>query len=163
VAFQASLTGHLVLTTFHAGSAAGVIGRLSDMGIEPYLLRSGLRAVVAQRLVRALCSCARETADPAARLGLPVARVWLPSGCEQCGGTGYHGRRLIAEMLLIDPEPVAAAILARGDVARLEHAAAASGMISRWQRAAELVEAGLTSPAEVRRVLGVSEREAGPV
>jgi type II secretory ATPase GspE/PulE/Tfp pilus assembly ATPase PilB-like protein len=163
VAFQASLTGHLVLTTFHAGSAAGVIGRLSDMGIEPYLLRSGLRAVVAQRLVRALCSCARESADPAARLGLPVARAWLPGGCEQCGGTGYHGRRLIAEMLLIDPEPVAAAILARGDVARLEHAAVGSGMMSRWQRAAELVEAGLTSPAEVRRVLGVNEREAGPV
>ena len=72
-AFQASLTGHLVLTTFHAGSAAGALGRLADMGIEPYLLRSGVLAVVSQRLLRRLCpDCRRETSDPAARLGLPV-------------------------------------------------------------------------------------------
>jgi type II secretory ATPase GspE/PulE/Tfp pilus assembly ATPase PilB-like protein len=151
-----------VLTTFHAGSAAGVIGRLADMGVEPYLLRSGLRAVVAQRLVRALCACARATDDPVARLGLPVTRSWLPAGCDLCGGTGYRGRRLIAEMLLLEPEEVASAILARADVARLERAATEAGMTSRWQRAAELVEAGITSPAEVRRVLGVSEREADP-
>jgi type II secretory ATPase GspE/PulE/Tfp pilus assembly ATPase PilB-like protein len=164
VAFQASLTGHLVLTTFHAGSAAGVIGRLADMGIEPYLLRSGLRAIVAQRLVRALCTCARsaDENDPIARLGLPVARAFVPAGCDRCGGTGYHGRRIIAELLLPDPPPIAAAILARADVARLEQAATASGMTSRWQRAAALVASGITSAAEIRRVLGVGEHPGDP-
>src|SRR5262245_7662940 len=66
--FQAALTGHLVLTTFHAGSAAQAINRLSDMGIEPYLLRSAIRAILCQRLARRLCSCAHESGDEADRL-----------------------------------------------------------------------------------------------
>jgi type II secretory ATPase GspE/PulE/Tfp pilus assembly ATPase PilB-like protein len=156
VAFQASLTGHLVLTTFHAGSAAGVVGRLLDMGIETYLLKSGLLAIVAQRLVRKLCSCARPADDAAARLGLDVKRTCVPAGCDRCGGTGYHGRGVIAEMLLPDRHEVGAAILARADVARIERAAIAAGMVTRWQRALALVEAGQTSAAEVRRVLGFS-------
>ncbi len=85
VAFQASLTGHLVLSTFHAGSAAACISRLSDMGIEPYLLRSGILAIVSQRLVRKLCSCSQPIADEAELLGLPVASArgacWL---CRLC-------------------------------------------------------------------------------
>src|SRR5262249_23592587 len=116
VAFQASLTGHLVLTTFHAGSAASVISRLSDMGIEPYLLRSGLRAVMTQLLVRALCTCARPESDPSAGLGLNVSRTFVPVGCNRCSGTGYHGRLVIAEMLSPEPEALGAAILARSDV-----------------------------------------------
>jgi type II secretory ATPase GspE/PulE/Tfp pilus assembly ATPase PilB-like protein len=156
VAFQASLTGHLVLTTFHSGSAAGVIGRLSDMGIEPYLLKSGLLAVIAARLVRRLCTCARAENDPAARLGLAVERCYVPGGCDRCGGTGYHGRLVVAEMLLADSDALGAAILARADVARIERAAAAGGMVTRWARAARAVETGQTSAAEVRRVLGVS-------
>ena len=69
-AFGASLTGHLVLTTFHAGSASGAVGRLSDMGIEPYVLRSGLFAVVAQRLVRKLCgACSRDAGGGFSRPG----------------------------------------------------------------------------------------------
>jgi type II secretory ATPase GspE/PulE/Tfp pilus assembly ATPase PilB-like protein len=162
VAFQASLTGHLVLTTFHAGSAAGVVGRLLDMGIETYLLKSGLLAIVAQRLVRRLCSCARPADDPAARLGLSVARAFVPAGCDRCGGTGYHGRLVIAEMLLPDRDEVGAAILARADVARIEGAAIAAGMVTRWQRARALVEAGQTSAAEVRRVLGFSAETEDP-
>jgi type II secretory ATPase GspE/PulE/Tfp pilus assembly ATPase PilB-like protein len=162
VAFQASLTGHLVLTTFHAGSAAGVIGRLLDMNIETYLLKSGLLAIVSQRLVRKLCTCARSTDEPAARLGLAVARTFVPAGCDRCGGTGYHGRLVIAEMLLPDREEVGAAILARADVARIEHAAIAAGMVTRWQRALALVEAGQTSAAEVRRVLGFGAETADP-
>ena len=74
-AFQASLTGHLLLSTFHAGSAAETVGRLLDMGIEPYVLRSGLLAILNQRLLRRLCSCAEPTDDPDARLGLAVERV----------------------------------------------------------------------------------------
>jgi len=157
VAFQASLTGHLVLTTFHAGNASGAIGRLADMGIEPYLLRSGLLAIVSQRLVRTLCDCSREEGDPRARLGLPVARVRGPVGCDVCGGSGYRGRMILAELL--DPEKLGLgpAILARADVRVLEAEALRGGMISRWSRACQAIEEGKTSPAEVRRVLGFSD------
>src|SRR5262249_27077454 len=89
VAFQAALTGQLVITTFHAGSAAGAISRLSDMGIAPFLLRSGVLCIVSQRLVRRLCTCAGACDDPAGAVGLPVDRYWTPVGCEQCRGTGY--------------------------------------------------------------------------
>ncbi len=161
VAFQASLTGHLVLTTFHAGSAAGVVGRLSDMGIEPYLLRSGLLAVVSQRLARRLCDCTEESDDPRHRLGLPVARARVPVGCEACGGTGYRGRIVLAEMLVPEAAGLGEAILARADVGRLGEEAVRGGMVSLWERAREAVEAGRTSPAEVRRVLGEEGGEVG--
>jgi type II secretory ATPase GspE/PulE/Tfp pilus assembly ATPase PilB-like protein len=154
VLFQASLTGHLVLTTFHAGSAAGVIGRLSDMGIEPYLLRSGILAIVCQRLVRRLCTCARESLDADDRLRLAVTRAHVAVGCPECGSTGYRGRMVLAEMLVPGRGELARAILSRTDVNRLESLAIASGMKNRWHRASEAVEAGLTSPSEVRRVLG---------
>jgi type II secretory ATPase GspE/PulE/Tfp pilus assembly ATPase PilB-like protein len=159
IAFQASLTGHLVLTTFHAGSAAGAAGRLADMGIEPYLLRSGLLAIVSQRLVRRLCTCARPIDDPADCFGLAVVRARRAVGCEQCGGTGYRGRIVLAEMLTPDPAEVGRAILERADVGRLERAAVRQGMINRWERARQAVEDGLTSPAEIRRVLGVSDAD----
>jgi general secretion pathway protein E len=154
VAFQASLTGHLVLTTFHAGGAAGVVGRLSDMGIEPYLLRSGLLAVVSQRLARRLCDCAEGSDDPRHRLGLPVSRARVPVGCESCGGTGYRGRIVLAEMLVPEAVGLGEAILARADVGRLGEEAVRGGMVPLWERAREAVEAGRTSPAEVRRILG---------
>lgn len=157
--FQASLTGHLVITTFHAGSAAQAISRLSDMGIEPYLLRSGVLAIVCQRLMRRLCGCARETADPDERLGLPVSKVRVPQGCADCGGTGYRGRTLLAEMLVPDRSELGRAILSRDDAARLEQQAIACGMTTQRQRAYQAVEAGVTSPQEVLRVLGVERPE----
>ena len=163
VAFQASLTGHLVLSTFHAGHAAGALGRLADMGIEPYLLRSGLLAVVSQRLVRTLCDCSREEPDPKAFLGLAVSRARVPVGCPSCGGTGYRGRMLLAELL--DPERLGLGplILAKADVRTLEAGALQAGMVGRWQRARWAIEAGQTSPAEVRRVLGFSDAPSGPL
>jgi general secretion pathway protein E len=157
VAFQASLTGHLVLSTFHAGNATGAIGRLSDMGIEPYLLRSGLIAVVSQRLVRTLCDCAREDDDPRVRLGLPVSRARVPVGCEACGGSGYRGRMILAELLEPEKLGLGPAILDRADIRILEEEALRGGLIGRWHRACLAIEAGRTSPAEVRRVLGFSE------
>lgn len=155
-AFQASLTGHLLLSTFHAGSAAEAISRLSDLGIEPYLLRSGVLAILCQRLVRRLCQCARKTSDPDARLGLPVDEVSVPVGCDACGGTGYQGRLVLVEMLTPGRSELGRAILSRSDAAALERLAVESGMVTRWQRACDAVRAGLTSPQEVRRVLGVS-------
>ena len=90
-ALQASLTGHLLLSTFHAGSAAETVGRLLDMGIEPYVLRSGLLAILNQRLLRRLCSCAEPSDDPDARLGLAVERVMMPRGCERVRRHGLSG------------------------------------------------------------------------
>ncbi len=157
IALQAALTGHLILTTFHAGSACEVIGRFLDMGIEPYVVRSGLRAIVAQRLVRKLCACAAWSSRPEYLLGLPVQSARVPRGCELCRGTGYAGRTVLAEMLLPETDELARAILARLDVRSLESIARHAGMIDRWSRAVAAVEAGMTSPAEVRRALGVGK------
>ncbi len=156
IALQAALTGHLILTTFHAGSACEVIGRFLDMGIEPYAVRSGLRAVVAQRLVRRLCACARPAGGAEDFLGLPVRQAQIPVGCDACRGTGYLGRTVLAEMLLPESDELARAILARNDVRRLEQIAIDAGMVHRWERACAAVEAGVTSPAEIRRTLGVA-------
>jgi len=156
LALQAALTGHLILTTFHAGSSCEVIGRFLDMGIEPYVVRSGLRAVVAQRLARRLCDCAQPSTRTEDFLGLPVLSARLPRGCDLCRGTGYNGRTVLAEMLLPETDEMARAVLARSDVRQLERVAVSAGMIDRWERACTAVKAGLTSPAEVRRILGVA-------
>ncbi len=153
-ALQASLTGHLLLSTFHAGSAAETVGRLLDMGIEPYVLRSGILAILHQRLLRRLCTCAEPSDKPEARLGLEVERPKLPRGCAECGGTGYRGRFLLVEMLMLSRTDLARAVLTRSDTATIERLAVTGGMVTRWQRACQAVDDGHTSPAEVRRVLG---------
>ncbi len=89
-------------------------------------------------------------------LGLPVHHAWLARGCDQCRGTGYAGRMLLAELLLPGQDIFARSVLARADVRQLEEAAVAAGMIDRWVRACTAVESGSTSPAEVRRILGVA-------
>ncbi len=157
VALQASLTGQLVLSSFHAGSAAEAVGRLLDMGIEPYILRSGVLAIVFQRLVRRLCQCSRESRGIEELLGLPVSQARVAVGCPECAGTGYLGRTLLAEMLTMDQNSLSQAVLARSDVATLEQLARDVGMVDRWARAVLAIEQGITSPAEVRRVLGFSK------
>lgn len=154
LAMGASLTGHLVIGSFHAGSAAAAISRLADMGIEPYVLRSGVLGIVCQRLVRRLCQCARQCTSEDEKLGLPVASARLPVGCPRCTGTGYRGRLVLAELLVPGEGELGRAILSREDAPQLERLAVEAGMITRWQRARTAVEAGRTSPAEVRRVLG---------
>ncbi len=153
-AFQAALTGHLVLTTFHAGSACSAISRLQDMGIEPYLLRSGVQALLGQRLVRHLCECAVESSDPLNRLGLPVESCRLPHGCPACAQSGYRGRMVLAEMLPTLIGPLGAAVLAHADARDLQCLAVKAGMQTLLDRACHAVALGLTSPHEVRRVLG---------
>lgn len=157
VAFQATLTGHLLLTTFHAGSAAGALGRLLDMGIEPYVLRSGILAIVFQRLVRKLCRCAVPETDPTAALGLPLRGFQRPVGCEVCHGRGYLGRVVLAEVLFPDQGELGRAVLERRDVEKIERAAVSDGMVTRWHRGVQAIESGLTTPAEVRRVLGLAD------
>ena len=110
IAVQASLTGHLVLSTLHTNTAIGAITRLKDMGIEPFLLSSSLIAVMSQRLVRLLCVECKETAElnPAERelLRLGPAEEHLSvchaKGCEACKYTGYRGRTGIYEIIEID-------------------------------------------------------------
>ena len=116
VAVHAALTGHLVLTTLHTETAAAAVPRLLDLGVEGYLLRSTLRAVVAQRLVRQLCDRCKiaEDADRGrfrrrssarrARLPRPAKTLRAPCGCERCGGTGYRGRLGVFEILELTNE-----------------------------------------------------------
>lgn len=153
-ALQTSLTGQLVLSSFHASSAAGAVSRLSDMGIEPYVLRSGLLAIVSQRLVRRLCECARPATTSDELLGLDVAQARIAVGCPACSQTGHRGRLVLAEMLITDRGDLGRTILSRSEAAVIGRQAIAAGMIPLLSRARYTVEAGITSPAEVRRVLG---------
>jgi type II secretory ATPase GspE/PulE/Tfp pilus assembly ATPase PilB-like protein len=140
IAVEAALTGHLVFSTLHAGSACGVVGRLLDMGVEPYLLTSGLRGILNQRLVRRLCEACRQPDGPAV-------------GCESCAGTGYRGRVLLAELLMLDAT-LRHAILAKSDTATLEAAATQPERKTIWTAAARALADRLTTPEEIERVLG---------
>lgn len=152
--FQACLTGHLVLSTFHSGSAAEAISRLGDMGIEPYLIRTGLRAIICQRLFRRLCECAGWSTDESAKFGFALPRVRVPGGCEACAGTGYRGRLVLAELLRPDEAAVGRAIINRREANEIQAIAIQSGFSSIGQRALAAINDGRTSPIEVRRVLG---------
>lgn len=154
VAIQASLTGQLMITSFHADSATVAISRLLDMGIEPYLLRSGVKGICCQRLLRKLCDCARESHDPADFWNLPLDWCRLPVGCPECNATGYQGRMLIGEFLSLADAGVARAVLDTRDSRETNRIATEHGMVSLWDRALEFVRHGKTSPAELRRVLG---------
>ena len=111
IGVQASLTGHLVMSTLHTNTAAGAITRLEDMGIEPFLLSSSLLAVLSQRLVRTLCPECKTTHEPSAQecsiLGVAIGseashQVCRPKGCAACNHTGYRGRTGIHELLIVD-------------------------------------------------------------
>jgi general secretion pathway protein E len=133
IAIQASLTGHLVLATLHTNDAVSAVTRLTDMGVEPFLLSSSLLGVLAQRLVRRLCTaCAGK-------------------GCKACGNTGYHGRTGIFELLVLD-DAQRALIHARASEAALRDAARARGMLGMREDGARLVQSGVTSPQELLRV-----------
>ena len=159
--FQASLTGHLVLTTFHAGSSAQAVSRLGDTGIESYLLHSGLLAIVCQRLLRRLCECARESKESRDLLGLSLEKVKVPVGCPACRGTGYRGRFVIAELLLPGQGEIGAGILENANAQKLEALAIEAGMTSQWERGLQAVASGQTSPQELRRVLGIGGERRG--
>jgi general secretion pathway protein E len=154
--FQASLTGQLVVSTFHAGSVCEAISRLVEMEIEPYLLRSGLALLLHQRLLRKLCACAREATE-VERLGMDVAQAKAAAGCIDCQQSGYRGRIVTAEQLPPLTGALAAAVLQHSDATQLLSLAEAAGLVPLRTRAAVLIEQGLTSAAEVRRVLGVVE------
>ena len=162
IAVHAALTGHLVLTTLHTETAAAAIARLADMGVEPFLLQSTLRGLVAQRLVRILCeSCKKHTQIDEARLhreprlreiGLkPHDRICEPVGCIRCGGTGYKGRTGIFEVLDVTAD-IRRAIRANADLEHIEAPARQAGMTTMNEDALAKVRAGVTSIAEILRV-----------
>ena len=162
VAVHAALTGHLVLTTLHTETAAAAVPRLLDLGVEGFLLRSVLRAVVAQRLVRQLCErCKVPRAlgdadfieDPRlAALGFRAGEVMHePCGCERCGGTGYRGRLGIFEVLELTPE-LCDMIGEKTDGRKIDEAAISAGMTTMTDDGVAKCRAGLTSPAEILRV-----------
>ena len=155
VAVQAALTGHLVLSTVHTNDAAGAVTRLRDMGIEPFLLASTLRLIVAQRLVRRLCDACRtdDTADaPTARLlGVKTGRrIWRAQGCAHCSQSGYVGRVGLYETIRID-DRIRGLIAAEAGEAAINAAAfTAGGTLT--DRARALVLDGVTTVEEAVRV-----------
>ena len=158
IAIQASLTGHLVLSTLHTNDSASAVTRLVDMGIEPFLVASSLSAVVAQRLVRRLCPDCRAPYAPSQaqwqQLGLsgaPTAPFHAARGCPACRNTGYRGRVGIFEILLAD-DRLRSLILTRTDADGLKSFAVERGMRTILADGAEKVLAGITSAEEVRRV-----------
>ncbi|MEB3899385.1 ATPase, T2SS/T4P/T4SS family [Pseudomonas putida] len=156
IAVQASLTGHLVLSTLHTNSAVGAVTRLRDMGVEPFLIASSLRGVLAQRLVRRLCPCAVPHPLQAAerRLWPELANLdetYHPVGCEQCQGTGYVGRLGLYEFIELDAGLVALLYDGASEVAMQGYLA--DRRQSLVGMASDCLARGRTSLAEVLRVV----------
>jgi len=159
IAVQAALTGHLVLSTLHTNDAAAAVTRLLDMGVEDYLVASTVSGVVAQRLVRVLCpACREEIAAPVAIAGHPANRAsglsgpfYRAKGCSSCGGTGYRGRSIIAELLTFNDD-FRKAILQHADAVRLRAIAIEAGMEPLYDNGMRRVAEGMTSHDEVLRV-----------
>jgi type II secretory ATPase GspE/PulE/Tfp pilus assembly ATPase PilB-like protein len=164
IAVKAALTGHLVFSTLHTNDAAGAITRLIDMGVPPFLVAATLRMVVAQRLVRRLCThCAKEeSCDPlsAAALGRPdLAQhiIHAPQGCMYCGGRGYTGRLALFEMITCDQD-LSQLITNNASESELKAYLHQDGQETLAEDAAEKVRGGLTSMEEVlRAVISFSE------
>ncbi|MBA3849986.1 MAG: pilus assembly protein PilB [Opitutus sp.] len=157
IAMQASLTGHLVLTTLHTNDAPAAMTRLVDMGVEPFLIASTLEAVLAQRLVRRLCPDCREPFEPPGRTlpsigihpeSLAEGKIHRARGCPRCQRTGYCGRMGLFELLPLDA-PLRELVAAGATLAQLRQAAADAGMKSLREAARSALLAGDTSLEEV--------------
>jgi general secretion pathway protein E len=145
IAVQASLTGHLVLATLHTNDSVSAVTRLTDMGIEPFLLSSSLLGVVAQRLLRKLC--------PQCRQPDPVSRGWRAVGCTACNRSGYQGRTGVHETFVVNDE-VRALIHNHASEAELRSAATRAGLVSMREDGKRFLQAGITSLDELVRVTG---------
>jgi general secretion pathway protein E len=166
IAIQASLTGHLVLSTLHTNNASAAITRLLDMGLEPYLLASTIKGVIAQRLVRTLCrycSVQHSAADHWARelsgrmpslSSHPVANIRSAVGCQACGNTGYIGRSTVAEILFVDGE-TQRLVMAGVPDREIEAQARDRGMVDMYHAGVRKIWCGETTVEEVMRVTRV--------
>jgi type IV pilus assembly protein PilB len=162
IAIESALTGHLVLSTLHTNDAPSAITRLVEMGIEPFLVASALDCVLAQRLVRTLCShCKQRTIIPAEVLhksgykALVDLEAYEPVGCRRCGGSGYRGRAGIYEVMSVSSE-IRRLALERRPAEDVREVAVREGMRRLRDDGLEKVRRGTTSIAEVARVLGTN-------
>ena len=163
IAVQAALTGHLVFSTLHTNDAASSITRLIDMQVAPFLLNSTIAGVVAQRLVRTLCSACRAayTVPNDVLRGLNFSGDSSPTwyhatGCDLCDQTGYQGRTTIAEVLVLN-EPIRQAILSKTDALSFHQLAVQAGMRSMREDGLQKVFQGITTLEEVERVCSASD------
>ena len=163
IAVQASLTGHLVFSTLHTNDAPGAVTRLVDMGVEPYLVASSLEAVLAQRLVRVLCThCKQADNSPTAKtlkakLGIPPATtIYKAIGCRECRNTGFFGRHAIFEWMDTDQE-IRQLILQGASTDLVRAAARKQGMKSLAEDGWRLVREGITTVEEVLSVTTAKE------
>jgi general secretion pathway protein E len=165
IAVHAALTGHLVLTTLHTETAVAAVPRLLDLGVEGFLLRSTLRGVIGQRLVRVLCDRCKEqrrlseadlALDPRYQTcGISIGEtIWHPRGCERCGGIGYRGRVGVFEALEIAGE-VRDLVGSSVDASALRQAAQRSGLTTMMEDAMDKCRRGVTSVSEALRVTTV--------
>ncbi|MBF0410261.1 MAG: Flp pilus assembly complex ATPase component TadA [Candidatus Riflebacteria bacterium] len=155
LAINASMTGHLVLSTIHTGVAAEVPVRLMEMGVEPYLVANTLIGAIAQRLVRINCQTCREPEEtPVQFMGKTKIdfKSFRGKGCPACNRTGYRGRTCIAEVLPIDSE-IRQLFLRQSDYEQIHQSAVAAGMVPILDSGLEKVRAGLTSFEELARVI----------
>lgn len=153
IAIQASLTGHLVLSTLHTNDSATAIARLIDMGIEPFMVASSLSAVLAQRLVRLICPHCKEEYSPERQypgIELPP-RLYRGKGCDKCFGLGTMGRTIIHELLLVDAD-MCSMIIRREPAGVIKEHAVSRGMNTLREDGLQKAAAGITSIEEVLRV-----------
>ena len=164
IAVQAALTGHLVFTTVHANNVLDVIGRFMHMGVDPYNFVSAMNGIMAQRLIRSICPhCAEDfypddqlLADSGISKEMAAGMKFKDAkGCGHCRGTGYRGRKAVAELLILNDE-LREMIVAREPIRKLKEAAKRSGMRTIREAALEAVGNGLTTLQEINRVTFVA-------
>lgn len=158
IAVQASITGHLVVSTLHTNSSASTLTRLMDMGIESYLLADSMVGVIAQRLVRRLCPVCKQayeaSKDEKRLLGAPTDEpltIYKPCGCERCNGIGYKGRIGVYEIMTITPA-IRRVISKRGSAEEIKDVALSEGMNTLRMSASRMVMEGITSFSEMIKV-----------
>jgi general secretion pathway protein E len=164
IAINASLTGHFVLSTLHTNDSSSAPTRLIDMGVQPFLISSSLIGVLAQRLVRTLCnSCKLKTnLSDFEKVVLDVeelpetATVFKPVGCPKCHGTGYTGRTVVSELLIVNDE-IRALIIQKVDAATIKKAAVRAGMRTLRGDALDKIFEGITSVDEILRAINAEE------
>jgi len=163
IAVQAGLTGHLVISTIHSGSTAGVFARLINMNIEPFLLSSSITGVLGVRLIRRNCQYCSEPYEPEPHImkSVPLAdrdnaQFRRGAGCDQCSGTGFAGRTSVNELLKVDAV-FRDAVMDKMPTKALQDIAINQGMQTMWQRGLRRALTGQTTLEEIHRVISVDE------
>jgi len=156
ISIRAALTGLLVFSTLHTNDSAATIPRLLDMGVEPFLVASSLVGVVAQRLVRLICKFCKEEvqAKPelVRRLNAPAAKYFAGKGCKNCEGTGFRGRTVISEVMLMSPA-IQKAIMEKADASVIRKLSHEEGMETMKEDGIQKTIKGVTTLEEVARVV----------